>query len=188
MLCNTDFGAESDCSLVPVVPADGETHGRIDITSTVLRNSTRKRQPGGHLTETLHHGEDGNTGTAVAQEDGKGTSSLESATDTQEKTSANGTTEGDELDVTGLEAGRPSMRAFRVKRKQDVPSSYVAILLSSLDVSIEICCFTNSYRALSHWHLLLFLLEARRHADGGLILVHVLRHGELSMLWQAKRS
>lgn len=99
-----DFSAESDSARIPVVPADGETHGIIDVTGTELRNGTGKRQPCGHLTERHHHGVNSETSEGVAQKDGQRTSGAEGTADTDEQASTDGTTEGDELDVTGLQS------------------------------------------------------------------------------------
>ena len=89
---------------------DGQWYGRnlpksrVDITSAVLRNSTRKGKPSGHLTETLHHSEDGTTGDSVTQQDRERTSLRKGASNTKEKTGSDCATESDELDVSRLQA------------------------------------------------------------------------------------
>lgn len=52
-------------------PTSSETHSRIDVSGTVLWNSTRQRQPSRHLAQTLHHAEDGNTGHRITYAEGK---------------------------------------------------------------------------------------------------------------------
>ena len=106
----TNLCAKSDGTLIPVVPSDSKTESRVDITGGVLRDSTRKWEPGRHLTQTLHHGEDGNTGTGITNENRQRAGLSKGGSNTQEETSTNGTTERDELDVTGLETAQMSGR------------------------------------------------------------------------------
>jgi hypothetical protein len=77
---------------------------RVDVTSAVLRNSTRKREPSGHFTKTLHHGEDGTTSDSVTEQNRERTSLRKGTSNTEEKTRSDCTTEGDELDVSRLQA------------------------------------------------------------------------------------
>jgi hypothetical protein len=69
-----------------------------------LWDTTGKWEPCGHLAETLHHGDDSDTGDGVTEEDRDGTGIGEGSTNTKEQTSSNGTTECDELDMTRLQA------------------------------------------------------------------------------------
>lgn len=98
-----NFGAQGNGAGIPVVPAYGETHGVINIASTKLGNGTWERKPGCHFSQGEHHGEDGQAGEGIAEEDGERTSLEEGPTNTKEETGTDCATEGDELDVTGLE-------------------------------------------------------------------------------------
>jgi hypothetical protein len=51
----------------------------------------------------LHHGEDGYTSETVTEQDGQRTGLRESASDTEEETSTDGTTKSNELDVSGFQ-------------------------------------------------------------------------------------
>jgi len=88
-----------------VIPANSETKGGVNIAGTILGDSARKRKPCCHFTETLHHTEDGNASEGVAKKHGKRPSFCESASNTQEQTGSDSTAEGNELDVSRLEAG-----------------------------------------------------------------------------------
>jgi hypothetical protein len=90
------------CALT-IIPADSETKSRINVTSAVLRNSTRERKPSRQFTETLHHAKDCNTGERITKEDGDRTSIGKCSSNTEEETSTNGTTECDKLDVSRFE-------------------------------------------------------------------------------------
>ena len=98
-----DFGAESDGARIPVVPTDSKAHCVISITRAKLWNGTGQRQPGGHLAQRHHHGENGETSEGVTEEDGKRACLGEGAANTQEETCANGSAERDELDVSRLQ-------------------------------------------------------------------------------------
>jgi hypothetical protein len=63
------------------VPSDRESQGIIHVSSTELRNGTRKREPSCHLTQTLHHAEDGDTGEGITQKNGERSSTRESTAD-----------------------------------------------------------------------------------------------------------
>lgn len=98
-----DFSAECDGRLVPRVPTYSEAHGRIEVASAVLRNSTGKRKPSCHFTKALHHGEDRDTGERVTEKDRERTRCREGATDTEEKTCTDCAAKSNELDVARLE-------------------------------------------------------------------------------------
>ena len=49
-----DFNRQRDGPVQPIVPADGETHGRIDEATGVGAERTGYRQVGGHLAQTGH--------------------------------------------------------------------------------------------------------------------------------------
>lgn len=66
-----DFGAESDGARIPVIPTNSKAHCVISITRAKLWNGTGQWQPGGHLAQGHHHGENGETSEGVAEEDGK---------------------------------------------------------------------------------------------------------------------
>jgi hypothetical protein len=102
--------------------------GRVDITSTVLRNSTGKREPSSHFTKTLHHGEDGTTSDSVTEQDRDGTSLCKGTSDTEEETSSDSTTKGDELDVPRLQAPLD-----------------VAVLFSSADLRFSVSIDASGY-------------------------------------------
>lgn len=72
-----------------ILPTNGEAHCRVDIARAVLWYRTWKRQPGRHLTETLHHGENGNASKGVAEQDREGAGMNECLADSQEETSSN---------------------------------------------------------------------------------------------------
>lgn len=91
-------------SMLTYVPSHSKSKSIIDISSTELRDRTWKRKPGRHLTQTLHHSEDGNTSEGVAKQDRQRAGTSECATNTEEETCTNGTTKCDELDVSRLEA------------------------------------------------------------------------------------
>lgn len=93
------------------VPADSKSEGVINITGTELRNTTWERQPGCHFSQALHHAEDSDTRQGITKKNGERTSLGERATDTQEETSSDRSTQSDELDVSGLEAVRSGMSA-----------------------------------------------------------------------------
>lgn len=44
------LSTQCDGARVPVVPSNGKTKSRVDITGAILWDGTRKRQPGGHFT------------------------------------------------------------------------------------------------------------------------------------------
>ena len=90
-------------SSLTIVPSHSETKSRVGVTSAVLRNSTRKRKPSRHFTETLHHTEDSNTSDRITEENRNRTGVGESSANTQEETSSNGSTKSDELNVTRFE-------------------------------------------------------------------------------------
>lgn len=98
----------------------------IRVTSTVLRKSTRERKPSRHLTETLHHSEDRDTSDGVTKQNRERTGVSESAGNTEEETSTNGTTKSDELDVSRLEA-----------------ALNVSVLLGCLNVAIQVGSFAK---------------------------------------------
>ena len=64
------------------VPSYSESKSIIAVAGTELRNRTGKRQPSGHLTQALHHGEDRDTSEGVAKQDRERTSLSESTSDT----------------------------------------------------------------------------------------------------------
>ena len=64
-----DLSAQSKRVRVPIIPSRRETHGSINVARAVLWNSTWEGEPGSHLAETSHHGEDGDTCNCVAQQD-----------------------------------------------------------------------------------------------------------------------
>lgn len=101
-----DLGRGLEMAEFTYVPADSESQSIVDVAGTELGNGTWQWQPGSHFTETLHHGKDGNAGERVAQQDGQRAGGGERTSNTQEKTSTNGTTEGDELNMSRLEATR----------------------------------------------------------------------------------
>lgn len=113
-----NFDTEGDGAVVPLIPADSETKSIIDVAGAHLWDSTRKWKPSSHLTKRHHHAEDSETGKSVTNESTEWTGSGESATDTDEETSTDGTTEGNELNVSRLET-----------------SGNVTILLGSLDIT-----------------------------------------------------
>lgn len=81
-----------------------ESKSIVDITGAELRNGTWQWKPSSHLTQTLHHGVDRNTREGVTQQNGKRTRGCESTSNTQEQTCSDGSTKGDELNVSRLEA------------------------------------------------------------------------------------
>ena len=89
---------------VTYIPSDGKSKSIINISGTELGNGSRERKPGRHFTQALHHAKDGNTSEGVSQEDGQRPSTGESATDTQEQTSTDGSAKGNKLDVSRLQA------------------------------------------------------------------------------------
>jgi hypothetical protein len=105
---------------------DSKAKSGIRVASAVLRKSTGKRKPSRHLTETLHHSEDRDTSDSVTKQDREGTGVGESAGNTKEETSTNGTTESDELDVARLEA-----------------TLNVSILLGCLNIAVQVSGFAK---------------------------------------------
>ena len=106
---------------------DSEAKSGIRVTSAVLRKSTGKRKPSRHLSETLHHSEDRDTSDGVAKQNREGTSVGESAGNTKEETSTNGTTKSDELDMARLEA-----------------TLNVSVLLGCLNIAVQVGGFAKS--------------------------------------------
>ena len=89
--------------VLTIVPSHSKTKSRVGVTGAVLRNSTRERKPSRHFTKTLHHTEDSNTSDRVTEENRNRAGIGESSANTQEETSSNGATKGDELNVTSFE-------------------------------------------------------------------------------------
>ncbi len=116
-----DLRAKSDRRRVPVVPANSETHGIVNVTSAKLRDSSRKRQPGCHLTERHHHSKDSQASESVAEQDGERTSMGECTANTQEQTSAYCSSKRNELNMSRFESSRD-----------------IAVLLGGLDVAEDI--------------------------------------------------
>lgn len=100
---------------------DCKTKSRIRISTAVLGDGTRQREPSSHLTETLHHAEDSNTSDSITEKNRDRTSMREGGTDSEEETGSDSATEGNELNVSGLEA-----------------SLYVSKFFGSLDITIEV--------------------------------------------------
>lgn len=117
----TDLSAQGNGVGIPCVPTSCKTKRGLDISEGELRNRTGKREPGCHLTERHHHGENCQTNKTVTEEDGKRATGGESTADTEEETGTDGATKGNELDVSGFEASRN-----------------ITILLSSLDVAVDV--------------------------------------------------
>ena len=164
-----DFSAKSNGRVVPVVPSNSKTESRVDVAGAVLWDSTREREPCTHLTKTLHHGEDGTTGEGVTKEDRQGTGVGESLADTEEKTGTNGTTEGDELNVTGLET---TLHVAKL-----LGGSNVAVDISSLaDGNVMVACLLIIWGGR---HLDTVLLVLGRHdAEGSLKTLEPRREGK----------
>ena len=154
-----DLGAKSNRAVVPVVPTDSKTKSGVCIASSVLRDSTGKREPCRHLSETLHHAEDGDTRDGITKEDRDGTGIGKSTGDTEEETSTDGTSKCDELDVARFET-----------------SLDVAIVLGFLSgtvdtssliegVALDVSDIANSMvrRALASDSILLLLVIVDRH-------------------------
>ena len=110
--CGRDLCTECNGAGVPVVPADSKTHGIVDVAGAELWNGAGQWQPGCHLAERHHHGEDSDAGDGVTDEEGQRTGLGQGTTDTEEETSADCSTQGDELDVTRLEAADKSVLPF----------------------------------------------------------------------------
>jgi len=112
-----DFGAESDGAGIPVVPADSKAHCVVGVTRAKLGNSTGQWQPGGHLAQRHHHGENSETGEGVTEEDGERTRLSEGTANTQEEACADGSAERNELDVSRLQSATcQSQRARMLPR------------------------------------------------------------------------
>ena len=89
-----------------------KAHGIVDVTRAELRYGSREWQPGSHLTQRHHHGENGKTGHGITKKHGQRTSLGEGAADTEEETCANGATERDKLDVSRFQAGAESAAKY----------------------------------------------------------------------------
>ena len=124
-----DLGAECERVTDPVVPSDSESQGRVDVTSAVLRDGTRERQPGRHLAQTLHHGVDGDTGQGVTEEDRERTRAHEGFSDSQEETCADGSAEGTEWGVS-------KFTTSRLRRNRNLHELDVAGLQASRNVTV----------------------------------------------------
>lgn len=96
-------------TIITHVPTNGKSKSIVDIAGTELRNGTRKRKPGSHFTQALHHGKNRDTSEGITKQNGQRTGTRESAADTQEETSTNSTSKSNELDVPGLQSGKVTL-------------------------------------------------------------------------------
>jgi hypothetical protein len=63
-----DLDGGGDNSLEPVLPAHGETHGRVNVTSGELDEARGRRVIAHHLSERVHHGTDKETDNEITDD------------------------------------------------------------------------------------------------------------------------
>jgi hypothetical protein len=93
---------ENDGPLENVVPAHGETPGRIDETGRVGVETTRDRVHNGELTKSEDSVEHHDTNDQEVHEERTGSTLAQSTTGTDEETSTDGTTDGNHVKMASL--------------------------------------------------------------------------------------
>ena len=120
-----NLGTLRDGRVVPIVPADGKAKRVIGVSRGELRNGAGEGEPSGHFTQTGHHGEDHDAYDQVPEDDGQRARLRQGATETQEQAGSDGASQGNELDVTRLEAATPvSGRGVGTRRTTDPRWTY----------------------------------------------------------------
>lgn len=94
---------QHDQPLHGVVPGHGETPRWVDESNVVSDEGTGNRERDGQLTQGLNGGENHRADQGVGDQDGRGTTQRQHTTRTNEQTGTDGTTDGDHLQVSGLQ-------------------------------------------------------------------------------------
>ena len=129
------------------VPSNRKPKSVIDITGTELRNCARQWKPSSHFTEGLHHGVDSESSKRITKKNGERTGSGESTPNTKKQTGSNGSTKGDELDVSRFEAIQrwlvliPCLDCLVLKY---IPSTHISVLFCGFKVAIELPSFQDA--------------------------------------------